>query len=101
MTRRRLARILLGVAVIGAAMTATPSAGATEVGPPDLPCESAFSPPFDYPCNTAEAAIGFVWDQAGNVYPFVEEVGDAADEIADNTYHTVSCTVNPDDPDCQ
>jgi hypothetical protein len=42
----------------------------------------------------------FVWGQAGNVVPFVEAAVDEADEAANAVYHTASCTINPDDPEC-
>jgi hypothetical protein len=97
--RRTLTVILLCLTLVGASMAMAPAANAA-VGPPNIPCEVLFVPPYDYPCNTAEATVVFVWDQAGNVWPFVESVGDEVDETVDETYHTVSCTVNPDDPDC-
>ena len=99
MARRKLTMILLCLMMVGTSMAMAPTASAA-VEPPDIPCEVLFAPPYDYPCNTAESTVVFVWDQAGNVWPFVESVVDEADETADGVYHTVSCTVNPDDPEC-
>jgi hypothetical protein len=93
---------LLASALIGGSLFvgAAPAGAAETDVAADLPCE-AFAPPYDFPCLVAEGAINFVIETAKGVGPFVEEVGDDVDEIADNAYHTVSCTVNPDDPDCQ
>jgi hypothetical protein len=96
--KRTLTMILLCLTLVSASMAMAPAASAAPEDP-DLPCE-IFAPPYGYPCGVAEAAILFVWDQAGNVVPFVQAVVDEADETADAAYHTASCTVNPDDPDC-
>ena len=100
MPRRKLSTVVLCRTVIGASMAVSPSASAADLDSPDLHCEQTFNPPYDYPCNAAQAGIDFAWGQAGGVGPFVNAVVDEADNLADTVYRTVSCTVNPDDPDC-
>ena len=99
MARRKLTTILLCLTVVGATATVAPPAHAADTADPSLPCE-AFRPPYDYPCGVAQATVDFVWGQAGGAGQFVDDVVDDADAIADAVYHTASCTVNPDDPDC-
>lgn len=98
MARRKLTMILLCLTMVGGSMAMAPTANAA-VEDPDLPCE-AFARPYDYPCGVAEQTAVFVWNQATGVLPFAEALVDEADELADAVYHTASCTVNPDDPEC-
>lgn len=95
--RTKRATILLASALIGGSLFVSAAPAAAQ--PADLPCE-VFRPPYDYPCSVAEGAIVFVDETVSGLWPFVEQVGDEVDETADNAYHLVSCTVNPDDPDC-
>lgn len=99
MTRRKLSTAVLCLTMAGASMAVAPAAHAADPPDPNLPCE-AFAPPYDYPCGVAQATVDFVLGQAGGAGQFVNDVVDDVDEIADTVYHTVSCTVNPDDPDC-
>ncbi|MDQ3981631.1 MAG: hypothetical protein M3271_03000 [Actinomycetota bacterium] len=98
MRTKRAAILLTSIVIGGSLIVATAPPAAAQ---PDIPCEALFRPPYDYPCHVAEGAVVFVIETVRGLGPFVEEVGDDVDEIADNTYHTVSCTVNPDDPECQ
>ncbi|MDQ3981321.1 MAG: hypothetical protein M3271_01425 [Actinomycetota bacterium] len=98
MRTKRAAILLTSIVIGGSLVVATAPPAAAQ---PDIPCEVMFEPPYDFPCNVAEGAVVFVIETLSGVPPFVEEVGDDVDEIADNAYHTVSRTVNPDDPECQ
>lgn len=95
--RTKRASILLASALIGGSlfMGAAPAAAQ----PTNVQCE-VFRPPYDYPCWVAVGAINFVDETVSGLWPFVEQVGDEVDEVADTAYHTASCAVNPDDPDC-
>jgi hypothetical protein len=95
--RTKRAKILLAGALIGA--TVFVGAAPASAQPADLPCE-VFKDPYGYPCGVAEGALIFVDETLSGLWPFVEQVGDEADEAVDNAYHLVSCTVNPDDPEC-
>jgi hypothetical protein len=96
--RTKRAAILLASALIGGSLFVG-AAPALAQPTTAVRCE-LFRPPYDYPCWVAVGAVNFVVETVGGLGPFVEEVGDDVDETVDNAYDTVSCTVNPDDPEC-
>ena len=101
MQRSRLAELFCCLLlVVGTLVGLAPAAAASEGTTAPAPtCEELIT--YDYVCRAPGEAITFVFEQVREVLALTEQVVADVDAAVDQTYKFVSCTVVPEDPECQ